>query len=407
MPVKSLSELCTRVCIQNIRDVTSLGDLLLDKNEYVRQILLKVDSAAQLHEIESNSPQLRGELEEFWRKLIQRDFPSLQKRKNYVPRDNSEWYRVYAKLSKQQKAEREEALQALKANFADIQKEKDKHVSRILDKKETRLLPKPPRTGRLLGVRKAGSKDLPSTLSFGAGSRMKMTTGQSVLRRARREAKEIANTRSTLSTPSGVRPIALGRVQKAPAAMLHEKRIAAQPAIAANAAVRSSVVPKKGGLTPVTDGNYISDSDSDEADADGNAYDPLFDDEEPKRSLSRPKTASSANAPTTSVNASKTRGTGNQASTNQTPQTKTVLRHAPEANMSTTQPRKAAASEMRSQPKASSSILPASGSLASAASGSADRDRSLPGPALAFGHDASPVRKRKAAGVFMKPTKRR
>jgi elongin-A len=412
MPAKSLVELCTRVCIRHIHEVTSLGDLLLDNNDYVRHILLRVDNAAQLQEIEENSPQLQGELEEFWRRLIQRDFPTLQKRKNYIPQRADQWHKVYAKLLKEQKAERAEARQALQANFADIKKEKDKHVSRILDKRESRLLLKQG-SGRGLGIRRAGGRDLPSTLNFGAGSRMKMTTGRSVMKRVRREVREIANARSTLSTPSGIRSIPKSGIKMAPQAMINDREIAAQPAISTSSAIRRQTQAKIPKPIPASSGNYISDSDSEDGDDCVEEEDPLFDEEKPRSRLakSQPSTKDAAtfttSQPLTSPTLKKTvplaskRGGGLLSNAYQPPEMKDMVKPASASNsMSSAQRPKSAGHQASPSTTASSPHV-------SPPLKAADRSSSPPKLVAGLGQDSMLPRKRRAVDIFMKPNKRR
>lgn len=172
----------------------------------LRSILQRVDSAEQLHQIEVNSPQIQGEDAELWKALIARDIPNWRE-KNYVPKNPRKWYEVYCKYKKEHRKEIERDEEILRNTMLGIKKEKETHVSKVVD---LRTLPKVPRDPRMLannggvplGKSRGFGKETPSTLTWNAGSKTKMTDGKSVLTRARREAKEISQ-RSKLTSKVG------------------------------------------------------------------------------------------------------------------------------------------------------------------------------------------------------------
>jgi len=207
--------------------ITDLGDLPYNR---ARPILLRVESPTQLHELELNSPHLVADTPELWKRLIARHFPHWEK-KNYVPKKPSSWYKVYARYKREHDAELAEAEAKLKNAFATLESEKEARKSKIV---EQRLLPRPPRDGRAVGGARRAGPDLPSHLSFGGGSRTRLTDGQSFLKKARREAREVANRRA-LSTPTGQLPVRPGQIARAPEGMLVEHRIRQQPPIRINA----------------------------------------------------------------------------------------------------------------------------------------------------------------------------
>ena len=250
MPVPSLVDLCTRACIKNIRSMSpSLGSPsayptnhepdLNDVGDFeywkIRPVLLRLESPAQLHEIESNSPQICGEDAELWRNFVVRDFPNWEQ-KNYVPKNPSKWYRVYLKYKKEQQLEIARDEEILRASMGQLKKAKETNVSKVMD---LRSLPKVPRDpwmmanngGVPLGKRPGlFKKEGPSSLVWSSGSKTKMTNGQSVLTRARREAKEISQ-RSKLAKPTHELKAQAGQVRKAPAGMVNEYRKAAEAPI--------------------------------------------------------------------------------------------------------------------------------------------------------------------------------
>jgi elongin-A len=222
MPPKSLVELCNQVCIRHVNLITDFGDLPF---KLAYPILIRIDNPNHLRQIELATPEYAEETGDLWKRLIAKHFPDWQK-KNYVPKNPASWHRVYAKYKKEQEAELAAAESQLKSAFAALANQKESRQSKIV---EQRLLPKPPRDGRWIGGRNSGNtfSDLPSSLSFGGGSRTKLTNGQSFLKRAKREAREDANRRA-LSTPTGQLAVPRGQVAKAPDSMVNEYRVKQQ-----------------------------------------------------------------------------------------------------------------------------------------------------------------------------------
>ncbi|RDA86616.1 hypothetical protein CP532_1050 [Ophiocordyceps camponoti-leonardi (nom. inval.)] len=221
MPVKSLMELAAMACIKNIKGLESIGDYL--PYHSMRHILLKVDNAHQLRQLEVNSPQIQGETGEIWIKIIEKDFPMEFKNNAYKPPTPDKWYRVWEKYKKEHDAAIEESESRLKSALAGLREDKEKNTSKIVERKFL------PRAGRVGPKRTFGPRDHTSaSLTFNLGSRTKTNTGASIMRKVRREVKEIATIHGNLS-----RPVRAGtgasEVKKAPAAMVGEYQRAAQP----------------------------------------------------------------------------------------------------------------------------------------------------------------------------------
>jgi elongin-A len=206
---------------------------------------MRIESPAQLHEIETNSPQICGEDEELWRSFIARDFPRWE-RKNYAPKNPLKWYRVYLKYKKEQQLEIARDEEILRASMGQLKRAKETNVSKVMDLK---ALPKVPRDPWMManngGVpigKRAGlfKKEGPSSLVWSAGSKTKMMDGKSVLTRARREAKEISQ-RSKLAKPTHELQAQVGQVRKAPVGMVNEYRKASEPTIRILSKKKSSV----------------------------------------------------------------------------------------------------------------------------------------------------------------------
>jgi elongin-A len=279
-------------------------------------VLLRLESPAQLHEIETHSPQIRGEDAELWRAFIARDFVNWEQ-KNYAPKNPLKWYEVYVKYKREQEREIARDEEILRASMGQLKKKKETNVSKVVD---LRALPKVPRDPRMLanngGVpigKRTGlfKKEGPSSLVWSAGSKTKLTDGKSVLTRARREAKEISQ-RSKLAKPTHELTARAGQVRKAPAGMVNEYKKAVQPAIRILSRKKNPAGNITGGITgpsleerekrlsaiqagmsplksSTTEGVTLVGS-SDEEDEDG--LDDLFDPRHITSSTSRPASSS-------------------------------------------------------------------------------------------------------------------
>ncbi|XWW93039.1 hypothetical protein V2A60_000967 [Cordyceps javanica] len=223
-PPKSLHEMATAVATKNIESIISVGYLSYSS---VRHILIKITDARQLRQIELNCPQLQGETGELWLKLIENDFPMEFKANAYMPKSQDRWFKVWEKYKAKHDRSLQESEEQLRAALMGLRQDKEKNTSKIV---EGRFLPSDAmRTKK----RPTGPKDNSSSvLTFGGGSRTKTLTGAGVMRKARREAKEVRNIQGSLSR-SIVAPIRLlekQHLKAPPPAMVHEARIAAQPA---------------------------------------------------------------------------------------------------------------------------------------------------------------------------------
>lgn len=224
MAFKSLSDMASAVATKNIKSIISVGDLHFPA---VRHILLKIESAVQLRRIELNCPQLQGETGELWLRLIENDFPLELKANAYKPKSADRWYKVWSKY----KAEHDRSLQAseeqLRAALMGLQKNKEQNTSKIV---EGRFLPQDAMRPK---KRNAGPKDnTTSVFNFGGGSRTKTLSAAGVMRKARREAKEVRNIQGALSrsVTTPIRVLERQHLKAPPPAMVREARIVAQPA---------------------------------------------------------------------------------------------------------------------------------------------------------------------------------
>jgi elongin-A len=217
MPVKSLKELAIMVIFKNIREVDNVGYL---NYENVRHILLRVESGAQLRQIELNSPHLQGQTAEAWIRLIERDFPIEARNKPIRPKDPKKWYKVWEKYKADQDKFLRDSEDTLKAQISDWKKVKETNTSKII---ELGAIPSS-KKGAIRRPRARNASSLPST----GGSRTKAVNGTSVMRKVRREAKEITQIHGSLSQPVKA-PTAPSTITKAPEAMVNDHKRAALP----------------------------------------------------------------------------------------------------------------------------------------------------------------------------------
>ncbi|KAI1429911.1 RNA polymerase II transcription factor SIII subunit A-domain-containing protein [Xylaria sp. FL1777] len=225
--VKSLVELCTIVCLRNTKEITDIGDI---PYRIARPILLKIDSAAQLRQIEINSPQLEVDTPELWKRLIARDFPVISRREAFLPKNPRLWHKIYAKYQSLDTKAKQDAKEHLKNAYKGLQEEKDRTVSQVVTY-DSRKLPGLPRDVKpQVGIRPKNKRASPdqSELRFTGGSRTKTNTPKSLLKRAMREAKEIS-TRNRLNTSASAGQVRPGQIVRAPVAMVQEKVNKARP----------------------------------------------------------------------------------------------------------------------------------------------------------------------------------
>ncbi|PMD32786.1 hypothetical protein L207DRAFT_518613 [Hyaloscypha variabilis F] len=381
MPAISLVDLCTKACIKNVRSLNDVGSFEYWK---IRPILQRIESPEQLHQIELRSPQIRMEDAELWRAFIARDIPNWQT-KNYAPKNPLKWYEVYCKYKKEQQREIERDQEILRNSMMGLKKERETHVSKVVDLRTLPKIPKDPRMlanngGVPIGKSRGFKKEGASSLLWTAGSKTKLTDGKSVLTRARREAKEISQM-SKLSRPTHQLKGKMGQVTKAPAGMVREYQQASQPAVRILSRKHNPITKFSGGITGLSgpsleerearlraltspakkDGglaeNLVGSSEDDDDDFD--EVDDLFDD----RPSSRPQ-ASSSSPPRSSKPPPPRHISSNSASASRPPQA--AVRSRPQAS-SASPPLTAARpaskpsdliSSIISKPKAPTSSLP-------------------------------------------------
>ncbi|KAI1774146.1 RNA polymerase II transcription factor SIII subunit A-domain-containing protein [Hypoxylon cercidicola] len=392
--VKSLVDLCTAVCIRNVRDIHDVGSA---PYTILRKILLKIDSAAHLRELEEKSPHIQGDDAECWIRLIKRDFPVEYNKEELQPSNPKSWHKVYAKYEKLDADRKNAASEKLSNAFKKIEQEKASNVTAII-KFDKKKFGKPP-------VGKSGST---GAMRWGGGSRTKITSAQSIMKKARREAGEVA-LRNKLSTPTGQLPVKQGQITKAPLGMRMEYEIKSLPQIPRIQAPQQRKKPQweleqkerearllkaKNG-TPTKRPTLISDDELE----DGDDSEGLFDEKKP----STPTATSKASKPSAmSPDKSSVSRPAKPAPLN--PLAKMKLGHAWKDKPMTLVPIESPASKPSSttrtriapsdRPKESSPPTPATSPRA-AASGSSGSEQPKPRP--------RPMKRKEPPSIFMKP----
>lgn len=192
---------------------------------------MRLDNAAQLRAIEEASPHIANDDEECWLRLINKKYAVLHAQHDLIPRNPASWHKVFAKYARINEKAKTEAEAKLKAAFAGINKKKAENASSI---ESYQKLPRPPRdmknVGRKAAVGRRGGSNDTGELKFTAGSRTKMTSGASVMRRVKREAAEVA-ARNKLATPNGALRVRQGQIKQAPKGMAHEHSVKFNPSV--------------------------------------------------------------------------------------------------------------------------------------------------------------------------------
>jgi elongin-A len=309
-----MSNLITQLTTITKPDITDVGGL---PSPVLRPILQKIDSAAQLRQIEINSPHLEDDNVEIWKRLIARHFPVLSERHRFAPSNPKSWHKIYAKYQRIDTEAKMAAQEKLKNAFKNIKQDKIDNGSVVVTY-DRRTLPGLPRDVkpefRAKEASKRGGIDQ-SELRFSGGSRTKTNTPKSLLKRARREAKEISS-RNRLNTAPGAGQVRRGQVMKAPLGMVQEKIFNARPATGIRPpAQRSEVVEarrrdqedrearlrKAKGMNSGTDGAYIADSDlEDDLDIEDDDDHVGLDVEDLEAFFEEPKSSSRAETPVSS-----------------------------------------------------------------------------------------------------------
>lgn len=241
MGARPLYEQAKTALIKNISLLGDIGDLPYD---FMRSILLRIESPTQLRDLEKACPQIIGLDGEIWEKLIKRDVSGWDKKvarftrtevdgatgkrvEVFGPVKPEDWYRVYKTMKRQADEETAVAEEALFQKMEGLRKER--LANRVIA--PTRMIP-PKQSSARTGPSTFSKTPDKSTLRFTGGSKTK-----DVMARARREAAEHRaqhsgplGGRATMRTPQrGL----LNRVQNAPQGFLERRQVENANAVAA------------------------------------------------------------------------------------------------------------------------------------------------------------------------------
>ncbi|CAK7272790.1 hypothetical protein SEPCBS119000_005308 [Sporothrix epigloea] len=245
---RSLKRMALAVALRNIASITDVGEMAFAD---AKPILIHIENPQQLHQLELNCPQLAAEPDQMgavWSRLLTKKFPGWDT-KGYLSDDDLQslpWIDIYTMVKGATDAAMAEDEARLRQTLAGFSKAKEDNATQLVNNRALlRRMPGVMVKRRVPG----GSSGLSSVLSFGSGSRTKMTSGQSVLRRARREAKEISKVAQLSSRLTENQAAARSQIRRAPASMMNDHRVANNPTLGIIRAPRRRVASSSSLLT--------------------------------------------------------------------------------------------------------------------------------------------------------------
>ncbi|KAL1893760.1 hypothetical protein Sste5346_006263 [Sporothrix stenoceras] len=224
---RSLKRMALAVALRNIASITDVGEMAFAD---AKPILTHIENPHQLYLLETNCPQLAAEPDQMaavWGRLLTKKVPGWDT-KGFLTDEELQtmsWIDIYTTVKSAIDAEMAAAEDRLRQTLAGFSKAKEDNSTQLVNNRAlTRKIP-----GVMTKKRGPGADRSQAVLNFGSGSRTKMTSGQSVLRRARREAKEISKVSQLSSRLTENQAVARSQIRRAPAAMMHDHRVAHQP----------------------------------------------------------------------------------------------------------------------------------------------------------------------------------
>ena len=125
-----------RASVKYVRNLHDIGQMPI---ELVHTIINKIDNAAQLHQLELNSPQVVGHTKEAWLNLLKRDIPNYEARMPenwretiFAVENGDRWHKVYAKLRRQVEKESKEVNERLMGDLRGIETKQPIKISNSL-----------------------------------------------------------------------------------------------------------------------------------------------------------------------------------------------------------------------------------------------------------------------------------
>ncbi|CAK7566910.1 MAG: hypothetical protein SEPTF4163_004864 [Sporothrix epigloea] len=225
---RSLKRMALAVALRNIASITDVGEMAFAD---AKPILAHIENPQQLHLLELNCPQLSVEPDQMaavWSRLLTKKIPGWDT-KGYLSEEDLQslpWIDIYTIAKGASDAAMAQDEARLKQTLAGFSKAKEDNATQLVNNRAlARRMPGVMVKRRITG----GGNGASSVLNFGSGSRTKLTSGQSVLRRARREAKELSKVAQLSSQLTENQKIARSQIRQAPAAMMNDHRVAHNP----------------------------------------------------------------------------------------------------------------------------------------------------------------------------------
>ncbi|CAK7269479.1 hypothetical protein SEPCBS57363_003623 [Sporothrix epigloea] len=225
---RSLKRMALAVALRNIASITDVGEMAFAD---AKPILAHIENPQQLHLVELNCPQLSVEPDQMaavWSRLLTKKIPGWDT-KGYLSEEELQslpWIDIYTIAKGAADAAMAQDEARLKQTLAGFSKAKEDNATQLVNNRAlARRMPGVMVKRRITG----GSNGASAVLNFGSGSRTKLTSGQSVLRRARREAKELSKVAQLSSQLTENQKIARHQIRQAPAAMMNDHRVAHNP----------------------------------------------------------------------------------------------------------------------------------------------------------------------------------
>ncbi len=223
---RSLHRMALNVALRSITSIVDVGEMPFDT---AKPLLKAIENPEQLHQLEVNCPVLSedpAKMQNIWVRLMERKFPRWEDQGYDIP-DDMHWLDIYYFIKAQVAKSDAEAEAALAQKLAGFDKDKKSNKTHIVQA-NSRFLPLLP------GNRRRG---------IGSSSRIKPPAGMSALQKARFEAAKISKA-ATLANPKAKLPVVQGKLRTAPAAMVNEYRVAANPGVKINAPKRPKPTPE-------------------------------------------------------------------------------------------------------------------------------------------------------------------
>lgn len=213
--------MAARSCIRSLRGITDVADT---PYELIKPVLRKIQNPDQLHEIETNSPQIADADAELWRAFIARDIPQWED-KIIEPKNPRSWWKVYRKLVRQEERAKEEQEAKLADAMRGLKSEREANRAQFVGK----VIPQAKTTARAAFV--DGVRNLNASSAWGTSNRtpalQNAKRGKDIVAAIRKQSAAAATQRGLGrkddAFSKSMVPSARNQIQAAPAWMVREQ----------------------------------------------------------------------------------------------------------------------------------------------------------------------------------------